>query len=86
MTRSFSRSASEARRVEEVETAVEAFLGAKEQFGGLVAELLAMSAEHFGAHPDLLDWADVGSLQWRVAKLREVCDSYHQRGEFAPEA
>jgi len=56
-----------------------------EVFRNHVAELQAMADNHIGADPDSILWGTAGTLQHWNAILARVTDSYHQRGEFAPE-
>lgn len=63
--------------------ALPAFIAHMAAFDSLVAELQAMSADHFGADPETLNWGHVGELADRVAKLQVVADAYHRRGEFS---
>lgn len=62
------------------------FLRAVGEFDEVVADLAKMSADHFGADPDAVNWGDVESARDRVARLRSVTDAYFRRGEFAPAA
>ncbi|WP_291295376.1 hypothetical protein [Elioraea sp.] len=62
---------------------LEAFLAAKAAFDAQMAELQAMSAEHFGADPEAVLWGEAASLADWTRRLREVTDAYHRRSEFA---
>jgi hypothetical protein len=62
---------------------LEAFLAVK-AFDAQVAELQAMSAEHFGADPEAVLWGHAASLADWTRRLRAVTDACHRRGECAP--
>lgn len=62
---------------------LDAFLTAKFEFDELVAELQAMSVDHFGANPEKALWGEVGSLTDWNRGLRQITDAYFRRGEFA---
>jgi hypothetical protein len=74
----------EEKAVANQQRSLEAFLGAKAEFDALVAELQAMSADHFGADPEAVLWGHAGNVAGWTRRLREVTDAYHRRGEFAP--
>ncbi|WP_291297720.1 hypothetical protein [Elioraea sp.] len=63
---------------------LEAFLAAKAAFEAQVAELQAMTADHFGAGPEAVMWGHAASLVDWTRRLREVTDACHRRGELAP--
>jgi hypothetical protein len=72
------------RAVANVQRSLEAFLAAKAVFDAQVAELRAMSTEHFGADPEAVLWGHAATLADWTRRLREVTDAYHRRGEFVP--
>jgi hypothetical protein len=63
---------------------LEAFVAAKAAFDALVAELVAMSADHFGTDPEAVLWGHAATLTDWTRRLCAVTDAYHRRGEFAP--
>jgi hypothetical protein len=63
--------------------ALEAFLAAKFEIDRMLERLTALSADHFEASPDEIDWGHVGTLNHYRAKLREITDSAFKEGEHA---
>ena len=55
----------------------------KAEFDALVAELQAMSADHFGADPEAVLWEHAEMLKDWNTRLRHITDAYHRRGEYA---
>ncbi|WP_431285601.1 hypothetical protein ACQW02_12695 [Humitalea sp. 24SJ18S-53] len=49
-----------------------AFLARKAAIDGLLARLMAASADHFGAAPDAVTWADEGTLGHVETRLAEI--------------
>ena len=45
--------------------------------------ITALSADHFNAHPDEVNWGHVGTLNHYRAKLREITDMAFREGEHA---
>lgn len=43
-------------------TAADAFVGIVGEIDAMIATLAERSGEHFGRHPDTLDWGDVGDV------------------------
>jgi hypothetical protein len=66
------------------QAALATFIAAKAEFDALLAELTAASADHFGADPDAVTWADADGLRHRMAPLRDLADALTRRGEYAP--
>lgn len=64
-------------------TAIDAFISAKLEIDNMLERLKALSDDHFNSNPDEINWADVGTLDHYRAKLREICDSVFQEGEYA---
>ena len=73
----------EARAAANQQKSLEAFMAAKAEFDALVAELQAMSADHFGADPEAVLWEHAEMLKDWNARLRNITDAYHRRGEYA---
>ena len=73
----------EARAAANQQRSLEAFVAAKAGFDAMVAELQAMSAEHFGADPEAVLWEQAEMLRDWTARLRDLTDAYHRRGEYA---
>jgi hypothetical protein len=62
---------------------LEAFLTTKAEFDALLAELQQTSADHFGADPEAVLWAEAAWLADATAKLKQITDQHFRRGEFA---
>ena len=73
----------EAREAANQQRSLEAFVAAKTEFDALVAELQAMSADHFGADPEAVIWGHAEMLKDWNTRLRDITDAYHRRGEYA---
>jgi len=50
------------RRAIDNSKALDAFLTTKFQIDAMLARLTALSDDHFEAHPDEINWGDVGTL------------------------
>ena len=62
------------------------FMARKIEIDEMLARLQALSDDHFNAHPDALNWADVGSLGHVRDRLREITDFAFSEGSCAPDA
>ena len=71
------------RRVTDAAQALDAFLAAKVEIDAMLARLAGLSADHFNAHPDEINWGHVGTLNHYRARLREITDSAFGEGEHA---
>jgi hypothetical protein len=71
------------RRASDNSKALDAFLAAKVEIDAMLARLAGLSADHFGAHPDEINWGHVGTLNHYRARLREITDSAFGEGEHA---
>ena len=65
------------------EAALAAFIGKKAEIDEMLARLQALSADHFNAHPDEINWAMVGSLEHYARQLKRITDSAFSEGEYA---
>ncbi len=65
------------------ERSLAAFLAKKAEFDELLAELQQASADHFGADPEAVLWAEAAWLADATAKLKQIADAHLRRGEFA---
>jgi hypothetical protein len=52
--------------------ALAAFIAAKSEIDGLLAELTALSTDHFHANPDEINWGHVGTANHIRDRLREI--------------
>jgi indole-3-glycerol phosphate synthase len=73
----------EARAAANQQKSLEAFLAAKAEFDALIAELQQASADHFGADPEAVLWAEAAWLADAAAKLKQIADQHFHRGEYA---
>ena len=71
------------RRTQDNTKALDAFIAAKTEIDAMLERLAALSAEHFEAQPDEINWGHVGTLNHYRAKLREITDSAFKEGEYA---
>jgi hypothetical protein len=65
------------------EAALNAFIGKKAEIDAMLARLQALSDDHFNAHPDEVNWADVGTLDYYASLLKRLTDSAFAEGEHA---
>jgi hypothetical protein len=70
-------------RARNQQASLDAFLAKKAEFDGLLAELQQASADHFGAAPEAVLWAEAAWLTDATAKLKQIADAHFRRGEFA---
>jgi hypothetical protein len=52
--------------------ALAAFIAAKSEIDSLLAELAALSADHFHANPDEINWGHVGTANHIRERLQEI--------------
>ena len=71
------------RRATDNSAALDAFLAKKIEIDSMLARLQALSADHFNAHPDEINWGDVGTLEHYASLLRRITDAAFQEGEHA---
>ena len=71
------------RRATDNSKALDAFMTTKFQIDAMLARLTALSDNHFDAHPDEINWADVGTLNHYASLLRQITDSAFHEGEHA---
>jgi hypothetical protein len=71
------------RRATENSKALNAFMTTKLQIHDMLARLTALSDDHFEAHPDEINWGDVGTLNHYASLLRQITDSAFKEGEHA---
>ena len=63
------------------DAALAAFIAKKAEIDAMLARLLAFSDEHFGADPEQLNWAQVGSLEYQASLLKQISDFTFGEGE-----
>jgi len=71
------------RRATDNSKALDAFLAAKIEIDTMLERLTALSADHFDAHPDEINWGHVGSLNHDASLLCQITDSAFKEGEHA---
>ncbi|MFD1796922.1 hypothetical protein ACFSC1_13100 [Paracoccus aurantiacus] len=65
------------------DAALAAFIAKKAETDAMLARLQAFSEDHFGADPERLNWADVGSLEYQAHLLKQISDFVFREGEHA---
>lgn len=68
------------------EAALAAFLSKKAEIDEMLARLQALSDDHFGFHPDAINWASVGSVSSVASDLKEITDFLFGEGEHAEQS
>ena len=71
------------RRATDNSKALDAFLAAKIEIDTMLERLTTLSADHFDAHPDEVNWGHVGTLNHCASLLRQITDSAFNEGEHA---
>ncbi len=71
------------RRATDNSKALDAFMATKFQIDAMLVRLTALSGDHFDAHPDEINWGDVGTLNHYASLLRQITDSAFHEGEHA---
>lgn len=63
--------------------ALDVFIATNSEIDVMLARLQALSVDHFGAEPEVIDWGDVGTLKHYAGLLRRITDSAFHEGEHA---
>lgn len=63
--------------------ALDAFLAKKAEIDTMLARLQALSADHFEASPDEVNWGHVGTLGHYAELLQRITDAAFKEGEHA---
>ena len=71
------------RRATENSKALDAFMAAKAEIDVMLERLKTLSDDHFGTHPDQINWGNVGTLKHYASLLRQITDSAFNEGEHA---
>ena len=71
------------RRATDNTKALDAFIAAKAEIDAMLQRITALSADHFNAHPDEVNWGHVGTLNHYANLLRQITDAAFQEGEHA---
>ena len=64
--------------------ALKAFASKKAEIDEMLARINGFSADHFNATPESITFADVGTLAYYADRLRNICDSAFNEGEYWP--
>ena len=65
------------------DAALNAFIARKTEIDEMLARLQVLSDDHFNAHPDEVNWGDVGTLEHYAGLLKRITDSAFGEGEYA---
>jgi hypothetical protein len=65
------------------EAALSAFMAKKAEIDEMLTRLQTLSDDHFNAHPDEINWGDVGTLEHYARLLKRITDSAFCEGEHA---
>jgi len=71
------------RRANDNSKALDAFLAAKVDIDAILERLASLSANHFEANPDEINWGHVGTLNRYADLLYQISDSAFNEGEHA---
>jgi hypothetical protein len=71
------------RRATDNTKALAAFLATKGEIDAMLARLTTLSADHFDANPDEINWGHVGTLNHFAGLLRQITDSAFKQGKHA---
>ena len=71
------------RRSRDNSEALTAFMAKKAEIDTALARLTALSANHFDADPESLNWGAVGTLEFYATQLRRITDAAFNEGEHA---
>jgi hypothetical protein len=83
MQLSYGDHAMATRRATDNAKALDAFMAAKAEIEVMLERLKALSDDHFGTHPDEINWGDVGTLNHYASLLRPITDAAFKEGEHA---
>jgi hypothetical protein len=70
-------------RATDTSAALDAFIAAKAEIDAMLQRITTLSADHFNAQPDEVNWGHVGTLNHYRARLREISDMAFREGEHA---
>ena len=68
---------------QEKRTALDAFIEHKARIDEMLERLQAASADHFGTHPEEINWGDTGFIADIVSDLELISDKIFKEGEYA---
>ena len=64
-------------------TAIDAFTAKKAEIDAMLAQLRALSDDHFNVSPDEVTWGHVGDLDHYAELLKRITDCAFREGEYA---
>lgn len=65
------------------DAALTAFITKKSEIDDMLSRLAALSADHFNASPEVVNWGHVGTLEHYASLLRQITDAAFHEGEHA---
>jgi hypothetical protein len=65
------------------EKALDAYMTKIVEVREILGTLTELSDDHFGNHPDYVNWGDVGDIEATLASLRNLHDRWLGLGEYA---
>jgi hypothetical protein len=65
------------------EQALAAFMAKKAEIDAMLERLTALSADHFEADPDEINWGHAGTLGHHASLLKQITDMAFKEGEHA---
>ena len=71
------------RRHKDNSEALAVFTAKKAEIDAMLTRIAKLSADHFGADPDKVNWGDVGTLEDYARHLRRITDAAFREGEHA---
>lgn len=65
------------------DSALSAFIAKKAEIDAMLARLHALSADHFGADPEQVNWGHFGCLEYQASLMKQISDFAFGEGEHA---
>ena len=65
------------------DAALAEFIGLKAEIDAMLQRLIEASGDHFGWHPDAIDYGHVGTLAHDRDLLQRITDGHFREGEHA---
>ncbi len=64
-------------------TAQQAFISKKAEIDRMIGRMQALSANNFNCNPEMVNWANVGTLAYYEELLKRITDAAFKEGEHA---
>ncbi|SEO15328.1 hypothetical protein SAMN04489859_10399 [Paracoccus alcaliphilus] len=64
------------------DAALAAFITKKAEIDAMISRIAALSADHFIASPDEVNWGHVGTLEHYASLLCQITDAAFHEGEY----